>query len=44
MKTEIQVNDLFSYVRKKIEFQQDKIGGNFIVTEDANKRLEKVGH
>ena len=44
MKTEIDVKDLFSYVRKKIQFDESKIGGNFIVTEDANKRLEKVDH
>ena len=44
MKTELDVKDLFSYVRKKIQFDESKIGGNFIVTEDANKRLEKVDH
>lgn len=41
MKSEINFKDLFSYVRNKIEFDESKIGGNFIVTEDANKRLEK---
>ena len=44
MKTEINVKDLFSYVRKKIQFDESKIGGNFMVTDDANKRLEKVDH
>ena len=44
MKSEINFKDLFSYVRTKIQFDQSKIGGNFIVTEDANKRLEKVDH
>ena len=40
----IEVKDLFSYIREKIQFDQSKIGGNFIVTDDANKRLEKVDH
>ena len=44
MKEETEIKDLFSYVRKKIKFEQTKISGNFIVTEDANKRLEKVDH
>ena len=40
----IEVKDLFSYIREKMQFDQSKIGGNFIVTDDANKRLEKVDH
>ena len=44
MTEKIEVSDLFSYVREKIQFDQSKIGGNFIVTKDANKRLEKVDH
>ena len=44
MINEINLNDLLSYVRNKIHFDKDKIGGNFILTDDANKRLEKVDH
>ena len=40
----INLKDLSSYIRDKIAFDESKIGGNFIVTEDAHKRLEKVDH
>lgn len=44
MINEISLKDLFSYVISKIHFDKDKIIGNFILTDDVNKRLEKVDH
>ena len=41
---DLEIRDLFSYVRQKIQFDKDKIGGNFILTDDAHKRLEKVDY
>ena len=35
----INLKDLSSYIRDKIVFDESKIGGNFIVTDDANKKL-----
>ena len=35
----IEVNELFSQIKQKIKFAQSKIGGNFVVTDDANKKL-----
>ena len=44
MKSEINFKELFSYVRTKIKIDERKIEGNFIATEDASKRLEKVDY